>query len=293
MGRLFWQLIAVVTGLLLGSAGCFFPGTEYGPGPDYYGDSDEPALHPMVCVEECVGPLDCDAPLLNDAFCHWRCSREGRCEMACCSTSFVVEECLPFLSGWTDRCSDNSECNGGVCVNLLYWDYWCAVEPAPPTTTCEALGLVEVDLPCAAASDCVTATVCATETGTFGCDDGVCVTLCTADADCGPGTVCRLSTGLCRECEDDNDCTGALSQCLTDTWTCGCLDALDCSGDTPICHVDGHCGCRVDTDCDADPEHGSCNTEFGRCECHDTSTCDDGQNIHTGTTRVCKEVEQE
>ncbi|RLB53424.1 MAG: hypothetical protein DRJ42_12025 [Deltaproteobacteria bacterium] len=179
-----------------------------------------------VCLEECVADGDCTLSGMElDHSCV-----DGRCLYACATGN----DCIPFASGWTDRCAAISDCPGGARRNWACIDLGgegrCATDA--DLRNCADLGRVEVP---ATRIDGGSVMVCGVTT--WGCRAGGCRrpvpdpgAPCEADDECPEQFVCDLPTGNCL-CDDDADCVGSPEDghaCVEGR--CTCLDAAMCGG---------------------------------------------------------------
>ncbi|HVT08813.1 MAG TPA: hypothetical protein VHO67_15250 [Polyangia bacterium] len=93
-----------------------------------------------------------------------------------------------------------------------------------------------------------------------------CVRTCASGADCAPaGNWC--DEGVCAQCDDDHECTGARAHCDTATRQCaGCVADAQCTtAAAPHCdRTSGQCvGCLTTADCASgvcDPSTWTCKT---------------------------------
>jgi hypothetical protein len=144
---------------------------------------------------------------------------------------------------------------------------------------------------CASSSDCGGATpVCDTTPGST--TSGQCIApKCTTNADCTTlgKNVCDTTTGSCRGCAKDAECSGATPKCDVSTTTCvACLASADCSGTKPVCNTATKTckGCSASSDCAApqvcDPGTGACVGCETNADCKSAGApvCDTG-------TRTC------
>ena len=194
-----------------------------------------------VALGQCTNPCTTDSA----------CGIKDRCEQSSgiCIDCHTNEDCVGSSSKFCDT-------NTFTCVSCLVNSD--CVDPSTPVCTV-ALGAVANYLSCAQCavdsdcpegkkcsghrcSQCVVNADCPSDQT---CDErGECKPRCASDADC-PGrelgghwfeTKCNATTGVCRDCVTDDDCTQPF--CLTDLGECGdCRSDADCASPKPSCSV--------------------------------------------------------
>lgn len=133
---------------------------------------------------------------------------------------------------------------------------------------------------CLEASDCESGQICALPAHS-------CVSSCLADPDVcrGPRPFCEPTTGLCRACTGDGECTPDAPRCHPSGACVVCLEASHCAdsgSEAPFCDTDsGRCvECLADGHCDELGER--CSRVLGWCAepcsagvaCSDEPICD-------------------